>query len=120
MIFVIYRIDAAATSGVRDGFRNSHLDYLARFTMQILCAGALLCDSDTSLPVAQRREIGSMYLVDFPTESAAWRFAQEDPFHLAGLFASVEVREFIPRLGALAADLTSRAAYLGVASENSA
>ncbi|VVE23302.1 YciI family protein [Pandoraea anhela] len=105
MIFVIYRIDAPQTSGKRDDFRRAHLDYLQRFNLEILCAGALLGDPDDAAAPGSRPEIGSLYVVDFPSESSARRFAFEDPFHQAGLFASVEVRPFTARLGPLAASL---------------
>jgi uncharacterized protein len=52
----------------------------------VLGAGPLLDDKD--------QMIGSMLMVDFETEADARTFARNDPYALAGLFASAEFRRW--------------------------
>jgi uncharacterized protein len=103
VIFAIYRIDLPDVAGRRDLNRAAHLAYLEPFEPAILCAGALWSEEEGNGGGGNagnaRREIGSLYLVSFEAESEARAFALNDPFHLAGLFATVEVRLFQARTG---------------------
>jgi uncharacterized protein len=103
MIFAIYRIDRPDVASGRDLNRAAHLAYLEPFESAILCAGALWSEEEGNDRGGNagnaRREIGSLYLVSFETESEARAFALNDPFHLAGLFATVEVGLFKARTG---------------------
>lgn len=96
MMFAIYRIDRQDVAGGRAEHREAHLSYLQPFLPSVLFAGALWASPDAS---GNRAEIGSLYLVDFENEEAARAFALNDPFHLAGLFESVDVRMFQIRVG---------------------
>lgn len=90
--YAIHCIDKPQQLELRARTRPEHLAYLESSVDQILVAGPLLDD--------EGQPIGSMLLMNFPDRRAAVAFAAEDPYALAGLFASVAVtawRQVFPR-----------------------
>jgi uncharacterized protein YciI len=81
--FAIHCIDKPDSGALRAATRAEHLGYIDRIADRVLVAGPLI-----GLDGAP---IGSLLIIDFPDRKAAIRFAADDPYALAGLFASVAV-----------------------------
>ncbi|WP_339707389.1 YciI family protein [uncultured Sphingosinicella sp.] len=91
-LFAIHCIDKPASSDLRAATRPTHLEYLERVGDRLLVAGPLLDE--------EGRPIGSLLIIDFDDRKAAIQFAADDPYALAGLFASVAVtawRQVLPK-----------------------
>lgn len=87
MPYVIRTRDKADGKRIRDQFRNAHWDYIAAVEDRVLLSGALYADDGTTI-------IGGLVVIDFDSLGAAHRFADEDPFTQAGLYATVEISPF--------------------------
>ncbi len=81
--FAIHCLDKPMSAEVRAATRPAHLDYLARHAEAIFAAGPLVGPDGQT--------IGSLIIVDMADRDAAYRFAAEDPYALAGLFQSLAV-----------------------------
>lgn len=81
--FAIHCIDKPESAALRAETRPAHLAYLEAVGGSILAAGPLL-DLDGA-------PMGSLLIIDFPDRKSAIEFAAQDPYSLAGLFASVAV-----------------------------
>lgn len=71
----------------RTATRPAHLAYLNAMGDRLLLAGPLLGRDGTMV-------LGSMIIIDMPDLHAAEKFAQEDPYALAGLFETMEQTAF--------------------------
>ncbi len=90
--FAIHCIDKPASGGLRTATRSAHLAHLDTVGDRLLVAGPLLDDEGSP--------IGSLLIIDFDDRKAAIQFAADDPYALAGLFASVAVtawRKVLPK-----------------------
>jgi len=81
--FAIHCIDKPDSLELRAATRPAHLGHIHAANDTMLVAGPLL-----GLDGAP---IGSLLIADFADRKAAIQFAAEDPYALAGLFASVAV-----------------------------
>ncbi|TFU01389.1 YciI family protein [Polymorphobacter arshaanensis] len=81
--FAIHCIDKPDSADLRAATRPEHLAYIGKIVDSVLVAGPLL-----GLDGAP---IGSLLIIDFADRKAAIQFAADDPYALAGLFASVAV-----------------------------
>ena len=81
--FAIHCIDKPDSAELRAATRAEHLAYIGKIVDSVLVAGPLL-----GLDGAP---IGSLLIIDFADRKAAIQFAADDPYALAGLFASVAV-----------------------------
>ncbi len=81
--FAIHCIDKPGSTELRAAVRDEHLSHLAKYTSQVLVAGPLLGTDGAAM--------GSLLIYDFADRKAAIQFAADDPYSLAGLFASVAV-----------------------------
>lgn len=88
MLFAVIRHDHPNSLDLRLSARPKHLEYLKTVLDKIMYGGALLDDDG--------KQIGSMLIIDVADKAEADRFADEDPFVEAGLFASTSVRQFRP------------------------
>ncbi|WP_448950020.1 YciI family protein [Labrys neptuniae] len=86
MLFVVQCEDIPNGLDLRLATRQAHLDYLKTQEAFIRAAGPFLDE--------QERMVGSMLVVDFPTEAEARTFAANDPYAKAGLFASTTIRRW--------------------------
>jgi uncharacterized protein YciI len=89
--FAIHCIDKPNSAALRAATRAKHLDHLKSVIDNVLVAGPLLGMDGTP--------IGSLLIIDFADRKAAIQFAADDPYALAGLFASVAVtawRKVVP------------------------
>jgi uncharacterized protein YciI len=86
MHYVIQTQDKPNAFDLRAATRPAHLDYLKEQDAILLAAGPFLDDED--------RMIGSLFIIDVPSEAEARAFAENDPFAKAGLFASTSIRKW--------------------------
>ncbi len=86
MQFVIYCLDDPATPDVRPTNRDRHLEYVAQVGASIKVAGPVTDDDGTS--------IGSLFIVDVADRAAAQALSDADPNAQAGVFKSVDIRQF--------------------------
>jgi uncharacterized protein YciI len=84
MHFVFHCTDKPDSAALRAATRPAHLAHLERHADAILAGGPLLGEDGTSA-------VGSLLIVDFPDRAAAERFAADDPYAKAGLFAVVTI-----------------------------
>ena len=90
MLVALIAHDKPGSQSVRQGNRTKHLDYL-NTAGQVAMAGPLL-DGDGGM-------IGSLIVLDVPDMAAAQKWADGDPYALAGLFESVTLREWNKVIG---------------------
>ena len=81
MHFVFHCTDKPDSAAVRAANRPAHLE---RHADAILAGGPLLGEDGVSA-------VGSLLILDFPDRAAAERFAADDPYAKAGLFAVVTI-----------------------------
>ncbi len=82
MRYVVFALDKPDSLELRKSTREAHLAHLAQF--ETLVGGPLL-DDDGDM-------CGSMVIYEAPTKAAVDAITASDPYALAGLFASVEIR----------------------------
>jgi uncharacterized protein len=91
MWFTLYCIDKPDALALRLATRERHLRYVAeaeaRGAIQVVIAGPLLSDDGADM-------IGSLLLIEAATLAAAQDFSEQDPYRLAGLFATVDIHLF--------------------------
>lgn len=84
MFFVIDCQDKSDHLAIRLENRDAHLTYLKDFEAQLIMAGPFL-DADNKM-------VGSMLIMEFETHAQAEQFCAADPYTLAGLFNTVQIR----------------------------
>ena len=84
MLFLIRCVDKPGYGPVRTESRPRHLEYLDDFKSQVRFAGPILNEK-------KETPMGSIFIMDFSDRGEAERFAAEDPYARAGLFASVDI-----------------------------
>ena len=89
MRVVLICIDKAGAMQVRLDTRAAHLDYIAQ-TGVVEMAGPFLDNGAM---------VGSLVVLDVPDLAAATDWAANDPYAKAGLFASVDIREWKKVIG---------------------
>jgi uncharacterized protein YciI len=87
MHFVIWCQDGADVDLVRAATLQSHRDYVDSYAAQVILSGPLLADDGV-----ERR--GQLFVLDVPGRQDAEEFIDNDPFTIAGVFATTEVRRF--------------------------
>jgi uncharacterized protein len=93
MQFVLYCLDKSGHQRVRAENRARHLEHLEAHSASLVAAGPLLDDEGKEM-------IGSLIILEVADRAAAERFAAEDPYAKAGLFASVRItpwRKALPK-----------------------
>ncbi len=90
--FVLTCVDKPDSLEVRLGAREAHLAYL-RESGAVKLAGPFLDEAGGP--------VGSLLIIEAEDLATAQAFAAADPYALAGLFQSVEVRPFRATIGAL-------------------
>jgi len=85
-LFAIHCLDKPEAADLRTATRPAHLRYIGQFGEAVFAAGPLLgLDGDP---------MGSLIILEVADRKAAYQFAAEDPYALAGLFQSVAVTEW--------------------------
>ena len=91
MLFALMCLDKPNALEVRLGAREAHLAYVRERLDQVKLAGPLLDD--------QEQMAGSLLILDVADRAAAEAFNAADPYTLAGLWGSVEIRAFKASIG---------------------
>ena len=91
--FLLMNVDKADSLPLRLANREAHLDYCRANADIIRLGGPLLTDGGDMA--------GSMLILEVEDAAAAQAFSDNDPYTLADLFQSREVRPFKVTLGAL-------------------
>ena len=92
-LFVLVCNDKPDSLDLRMATREAHLAYARGFAEKMKLTGPLL-DSEGAMA-------GSLLILDVETQEEAQAFTDNDPYALAGLFASVQVTAFKASLGRL-------------------
>ncbi len=85
MQYALICLDKPASESLRKATREAHLDYIKDFDVRF--AGPMLDDDEQTM-------IGSIIVIEAQDRAAADAFAAGDPYRLADLFDSVEIRPF--------------------------
>lgn len=91
MLFALMCLDKPNALEVRMGAREAHLAYVRERLDQVKLAGPLLDDEGGMA--------GSLLILDVADRAAAEAFNAQDPYTLAGLWGSVEIRAFKASIG---------------------
>lgn len=92
-LFVLTCIDRKGALERRMAARPAHLDYIAQHRQMVKLAGPLLDDAG--------QMAGSMFLIEAASKADVEAFAAADPYTLADLFETTELRAFRVTVGAL-------------------
>ncbi|GBF56589.1 hypothetical protein PbB2_00246 [Candidatus Phycosocius bacilliformis] len=86
-LFLLTCLDKPGALETRLATRPAHLDYVASFGAAVKLAGPVLDTPDGG-------PIGSHFILDVSDEAAVEAFATQDPYALAGVFASHKIHPF--------------------------
>ena len=92
MLFVATCTDKPQSMELRLSTRPAHLAYLQGLGSNVKAGGALLTPDQTSV-------IGSMLILEGENEADIAAILARDPYALAGLFASVDVKPWRQAVG---------------------
>jgi uncharacterized protein len=92
-LFVLSCIDKPGALEVRKGAREAHLTYVRERIAQMKLGGPFLDE--------QGHMAGSLMILEAPDLAAAQAFSANDPYTLAGLWLSVDIRPFRTTIGQL-------------------
>ena len=84
MLYALLCTDKSNSTELRANIRPEHLAYLNNLGDALKFAGPFLDDA--------ANPIGSLVMIETETRAAAEKLASKDPYALAGLFASVEIK----------------------------
>jgi uncharacterized protein YciI len=84
MLFMIRFTDDLQKISLRTQHHRAHQDFVERHKDQILSAGSLHADSDSSAS-------GALWIVDVASRAAAEELYTADPYWIAGLRVSADV-----------------------------
>ncbi len=93
MLFAVICKDKPNSSAVRAEARPKHLAYVEAQNGAVKVAGPFLSDDGQTM-------IGSLLIVEAADLAAVRAFAANDPYALAGLFQSVEIKPWRWVIGA--------------------
>ena len=85
MLFAVYALDKENSLEIRMDTRDRHLAYL--MNSPLVFAGPLL-DEEGNM-------CGSLIVLEMEDVSQVEEFTENDPYVIAGLFESVEIRRFV-------------------------
>lgn len=85
-LFAIHALDKPELAALRRETRPEHLAYLGALGGTVFAAGPLID--------LEGEPMGSLLLVDVADRRGAYRIAADDPYSLAGLFATVSITEW--------------------------
>ena len=85
MLYALICTDKAHSEDLRQKTREAHLGFLSGLGERLKGAGPFMCDDLVS-------PTGSLVIIEAASRDEALAVANEDPYSLAGLFESVEIR----------------------------
>jgi uncharacterized protein YciI len=86
-LFVMYGLDKAECGQLRKDTRPAHLQWIDGLGARVKLAGPLLSAEGANA-------VGSMIVVEADSLEAAHTLFQHDPYAVAGLWDSLEIRPF--------------------------
>jgi uncharacterized protein YciI len=90
--YLVYSRDAPDVADRLDALAEAHWSYIDRFADRLVARGpTLTADGKT--------HTGSMHILAAEDALAARRFAEQEPFHSAGLYAETKISRYINVLG---------------------
>lgn len=89
MYFVVSCRDGECAAEQRKASLAAHRDHVDRYAAHLVLSGPLLRADGVT-------RCGQLFVLDVEELATAQRFAEEDPFALAGIFVSVQVDGFLP------------------------
>lgn len=92
-LFTLVCLDKADSLDLRMATREAHLAYVRTFGDRIKLGGPFLSEAG--------QMIGSLIIFEADSLAEAEAFSLADPYREAGLFQSVDIRQFRPVAGAL-------------------
>lgn len=94
MYFLIFSRGVVGAGELEDdpALDEAHWSYMDRFADAMIARGPVLAADRTTWE-------GSIHIVDLPGPDDARAFAEDEPYHRAGLFAQHVIRRFEDRLG---------------------
>ena len=92
MEFLVYGRDRPGTAALRDELTEAHWAYMDGFADVLVARGPTLTED-------LQQATGSLHIVDLADAAAARLFAEEDPYHAAGVFEDVLIRRWNNGLG---------------------
>jgi len=90
MPFIIYVVDQENVSDKRESLREAHRAHLRAQGKKLLGSGALLSNDG-------KKVIGGLSILDTDSHKEAERFANEDPYAIAGIRKTTEIRRWRKR-----------------------
>jgi uncharacterized protein YciI len=93
MLFVATCTDKPESVAKRLETRPAHLAYLASLGRRVKLGGALLSDD-------QQTVVGSLLVFEGDSEGEVAELCAQDPYAMAGLFASVDIKPWRQAVGA--------------------
>jgi uncharacterized protein YciI len=91
-LYVLTCVDKPKSLALRVATREAHLAYVGAARSHIRAAGPLLD--------AAGEMSGSLFIMDCPDHAAVAAFSEADPYRVAGLFETVEIRAWRQTVGA--------------------
>ena len=85
MLFSLICIDRTDAGNLRAETRATHLEYLKSVGDKIVFAGPMMNDAGNGI-------VGSNFLLSMDSPLDVEAFAKKDPYALAGLFSSADIR----------------------------
>ena len=93
MLYALICTDKPNSSAVRAEARPRHLAYIEAHKADVKVAGPFTSEDGASM-------VGSLIIIEAADLAAARAFAANDPYALAGLFSSVEIKPWRWLIGA--------------------
>ncbi len=84
MLYALICTDKPDSLDLRMQMRPAHLSFLDKLGANMKAAGPFVGDDD--------KPVGSLVIINAENKSEAQTIAEQDPYAIAGLFASVEIR----------------------------
>ena len=88
--FVVLCRDGQGSASLRALTLDAHRTYVDTWSKSIVLSGPLVDDDGLT-------RIGQFYVVDVDSRAGAEEFVANDPFTIAGVFASVEITRILSR-----------------------
>lgn len=91
-LFILNARDKAGAIDIRMANRPAHLDWAKDYASKIRMAGPVFAEDGETFA-------GSVFVLEMETLAQVQAWAAEDPYAIAGLFETVEIKHFAWLLG---------------------
>lgn len=88
MLYVIHCRDREGGAELRAAHNPAHAAYMCQHAPKVILGGPLMGEDGTT-------RVGILVVADFDGPEAVQAFLDQEPYHQAGLFASVSVTRFV-------------------------